>query len=189
MALHNLTVTVVDGGKAGAGIFEKGNSHDVAGEKTPDGRNSLLYKALNFNSTIKKKFKQSTSPTVYFAATQAVSLIQQVGSEVVNYYVGNIGRANGDSNYQAIVGRRIEVVTDALSLGQGALGGAAAGAIAGPIGAAIGAVVGLASSAISVGFKYAERERKYQHEMFKENTSQAYQLARADYSALNGRLR
>ena len=59
----------------------------------------------------------------------------------------------------------------------------------GPVGAAVGAVAGIASSSINLGFKYAERQRTYQHEMFKENNSQAYQLARANYSALTGRVR
>ena len=94
-----------------------------------------------------------------------------------------------DSNYQAIVNRKIEKATDVLSIGQGALSGAAAGAMAGPVGAAVGAAVGAISSGISLGFKYAEREREYQHTMFKENTSQAYQLARANYSAYTGRVR
>lgn len=113
----------------------------------------------------------------------------QLGKEFIDYYVSDIGRANGDSNYQAIVNRRIEKVTDALSIGQGALSGAAMGAAAGPVGAIIGAVVGVVASGASLGFKYAKREREYQHEMFKENTSQAYQLSRANYSAYTGRVR
>ena len=76
-----------------------------------------------------------------------------------------------------------------MSIGQGALGGAAAGAAFGGIGAAVGAVVGAASSGISLAFKYAERERAYAHEMFEQSNSQAYQLARANYSALTGRVR
>lgn len=120
-----------------------------------------------------------------------------MGSEFINYYISDIGRANGDSNYQAIVNRRIEQVTDALSIGQGILSGASAGVtaggMAGPIGAAIGAVIGATigaiSSGVGLGFKYAERERTYQHEMFKERTSQAYMLARTNYSAYTGRVR
>lgn len=189
MALHNLKIIVYDGGKAGDGIFS--GSSDSKGESGTgsDNKKSLLYKVLNYNSTIRNKVKQSTSPTTFFAVQQGVSLAVQTGREAINYFVSDIGRANGDSNYQAIVNRKIEKVTDALSVGQGALSGAAAGAMAGPVGAAVGAVIGAVSSGISLGFKYAEREREYQYKMFKENTSQAYQLARANYSAYTGRVR
>lgn len=188
MALHNLKIIVYDGGKAGDGIFS-GSSNDKGESGTGDNKKSLLYKVLNYNSTIRNKVKQSTSPTTFFAIQAGVQLATQTGREFINYYVSDIGRANGDSNYQQIVNRRIEKVTDVLSIGQGALGGAAAGSMAGPIGAAIGAVVGAVSSGISLGFKYAERDRAFQHEMFKENTSQAYLLARANYSAYTGRVR
>lgn len=189
MALHNLKIIVYDGGKAGDGIFSK--SDDSGGESggKNNSQSSLLYKVLNYNSTIRNKVKQSTSPTTFFAIQQGVNLATQIGREAINYFVSDIGRANGDSNYQAIVNRKIEKVTDALSVGQGALSGAAMGAAAGPVGAIIGAVVGLATSGISLSFKYAEREREYQHEMFKENTSQVYQLARANFTAYTGRVR
>lgn len=189
MALHNLKIIVYDGGKAGDGIFSSSSDNKGASGGGSDNKKSLLYKVLNYNSTIRNKVKQSTSPTTFFAVQQGVSLAVQTGREAINYFVSDIGRANGDSNYQAIVNRKIEKVTDALSVGQGALSGAAAGAMAGPVGAVIGAVVGVAASGISLGFKYAERERAYQHTMFKENTSQAYQLARANYSVYTGRVR
>lgn len=188
MALHNLKIIVYDGGKAGDSTFS-GSSNDKGESGTGGNKKSLLYKVLNYNSTIRNKVAQSTSPATFFAIQSGVQIASQTGREFINYYVSNIGRANGDSNYQAIVNRKIEKVTDALSLGQGALTGAAAGAMAGPIGAAIGLVVGTVSSGINLGFKYAEREREYQHTMFKENTSQAYQLARANYSAYTGRVR
>lgn len=189
MALHTLKITVVDGGKAGGGMF--GSANDKAGGNGAESneKKSLLYKVLNYNSTIRNKVKQATSPTTYFAIQQGVSVAVQTGREAINYYVSDIGRANGDSNYQAIVNRKIEKITDGLSIGQGMLSGAAAGAMAGPIGAAVGAVVGALSSGISLGFKYAEREREYQHTLFKENTSQAHQMARANYSVYTGRAR
>lgn len=188
MALHSLKIIVYDGGKANSsslGTDEVGGSG--GSEKKSD--KSLLQKVLNYNTTIRSKVKQSVSPTTYFAVQQGISLAVQTGREMINYYVSDIGRSNGDSNYQAIVNRRIEKVTDGLSVGQGALAGAAAGSAGGWIGAVIGAVVGAASAGINLGFKYAERERAFQHERFKEDTSQAYQLSRANYSALTGRVR
>lgn len=189
MALHNLKIIVYDGGKANSsslGMDEAGSS-DSKGSKKKE--KSLLYKVLNYNQTFRDRVKQATSPTAYFAIQQGVNLAVQTGRDMINYYVSDIGRANGDSNYQAIVNRRIEQVTDGLSIAQGALGGAAAGSMLGPVGAIIGAGVGAASAGISLGFKYAERGRGYQHELFKESTSQAYQLARANYSAMTGRVR
>lgn len=188
MALHNLKITVIDGGKASdVGAF--GVNDNSGGSEGRQQQKSILYKVLNYNQTIRDYVKQSVSPTTFFAIQQGASLAMQTGREFINYYVSDIGRANGDSNYQSIVNRKIEIATDALSVPMGMLGGAAAGAIAGPIGAAIGAVIGAVASGINLAFKYAEREREYQHEMFKENTSQAYQLARANYSALTGRVR
>lgn len=187
MALHNLKIIVYDGGKANSSSLGTNET-----EKKSDGskqEKSLLYKVLNYNQTIRNKVKQATSPATFFAIQQGVGVAVQLGREMINYYVSDIGRATGDSNYQAIVNRRIEKVTDGLSVGQGMLGGAAAGAAAGPVGAVVGAVIGAVSSGISLGFKYAERDRAYQHEMFTEKNSQAYQLARANYSALTGRVR
>lgn len=188
MALHNLKITVIDGGNTDSGVLSGSSDTNGTGEKK-DKEKSLLSKVLNYNSTIRDKVKQSTSPTTFFAIQAGVQVATQTSREFINYYVKDIGRANGDSNYQQIVSRRIEKVTDVLSIGQGALSGAAAGSMAGPWGAAIGAVVGAVSSGISLGFKYAEREREYQHERFKEDTSQAYLLARANYSAYTGRVR
>ncbi len=190
MALDKIRIVVYDGGKAsGSSLFGSDDSRSDSGEKSSNGRGSKLYKLLNYNQTIRNKMQQAMSPTAYFAVQQGVSLAVQTGREAINYFVSDIGRSNGDSNYQAIVNRKIEVATDILSVGQGMLSGAASGAVAGPVGAAVGAVIGAASSGISLGFKYADRERAYQHEMFQQNNSQAYQLARANYSALTGRVR
>lgn len=190
MALHNLKITVIDGGKASSGLPSGSGGGD--NEEGFGNKKSVLYQFFNFNQTIKDKIQQSTSPTTFFAIQQGISLAKQVGSEFFNYYVSDIGRSSGDSNYQAIVNRKIEKVTDMLSVGQGALAGAAMGfAIpgAGIVGAVIGAAFGVVSSGISLGFKYAERERSYAHEMFQQSNSQAYQLARANYAALTGRVR
>lgn len=190
MALHNLKITVIDGGKETSGIFGGNDAGGGASKDKKDGtKKSTLYKVLNYNQTIRDVVKQHTSQTTFFAVQQGISLAKQVGREFVNYYVSDIGRANGDSNYQAIVNRKIEVVTDGAGFLTSALSGASMGASAGPVGAVVGAVVGFVSQGVSLGFKYAERERAYEHQRFQENTSQAYQLARANYTALTGRVR
>lgn len=188
MALHDIKIVVYDGGKLNSSTLGLNDTVESSngGKKR---EKSLLYKVLNYNQTIQNKVKQATSPTTFFAIQQGVNLAVQTGREMINYYVSDIGRANGDSNYQAIVNRRIETVTDAVSIGSGALSGAAMGSAFGVPGAIIGAVVGVAASGINLGFQYAERSRAYQYEMFQERNSQAYQLARANYSALTGRVR
>ena len=188
MALHNLKITVIDGGKS-TGATAAGDMVADTGAKKSSGKKSNLYKFLNLNQAIKGKIRQAVSPTTFFALQAGVNLAQQTGRQFINYYVSDIGRRQGDSNYQAIINRRIEQVTDPLSIAGGAAVGAAAGSMFGPIGAGIGAIIGAAGAAVSLGFKYAERDRAYQHEMFKENNSQAYQLSRANFSALTGRLR
>ena len=189
MPLHELRITVIDGGKTEAATALGSTPKFGSSQQGEDSGKSLLNKVLNYNQTIKNKIRQSTSPTTYFAIQSGVNLAVQTGREFINYYVSDIGRANGDSNYQAIVNRKIEQVTDGLSIGTGALSGAAMGSAVGPIGAVVGAVVGAVASGISLAFKYEDRKRQYQHEMFLEHTSQAYQLARANYSVHTGRVR
>lgn len=196
MALHNLKITVIDGGKAentafGSNAGNSGTSNSSGGSGS--NKMSSFGKLLNYNSTIKNFLKQELSPAGALAVSQGVSLVVQTSKEFANFYISDIGRANGDSNYQSIVNRKIEVVTDTVSLLQSTISGAAAGAAlgsaAGGIGIAIGAVLGATSSFVTTTFKYAERSREYQHEIFEEKSSQAYQLARANYSALTGRVR
>ncbi len=190
MALHNLKITVIDGGKAETSAFATSSNADTSSKKrSSSGKDSTIYNFFHVNQGLRDKLSQATSPTVVFSIQQGMNLAVQTTRAAINYYVSDIGRANGDSNYQAIVNREMEKVTDALSVGQGFWSGAVAGSAMGIIGVAVGGIIGVASSAINLGFKYAERERAYQHEMFKEQTSQAYQLARANYSALTGRVR
>lgn len=200
MALHNLKITVIDGGKAESSALSSslsgnnsngggsGNSRN-GGSGTSKMGGGLLSGVLNYNQTIKNWMKQKFSPATAFAVSQGLSLLVQTGKEFANYYISDIGRANGDSNYQAVINRKVEVATEVTGLIQSTWMGAASGSMAGPIGIAVGAVVGLASSAIGLSLKYGEKNKEYQHELFKENTLQSYQLARANYSALTGRVR
>lgn len=185
MAIRNLKITVVDGGKSS----RKSSSKSGDGESKKNAKNSPLYKVLNAKDTIKDKLQSGMSSSTVFAMNMGLRVAGQVVRQTANYYVSDIGRKNGDSNYQAMINRQIEVVSDTVSVVGGALSGAATGAMFGPIGAAVGAVVGTASSAISLGFKYAEREREYQHTMFEEHNNQAYNLSRANFNALSGRVR
>jgi|GEM_PF-2124743 len=190
--LHQLKIIVVDGGKADGRVLGSSYNGGTGATKTESQKRTkggTLYKVLNWNDTVRQAVVGDTPKTTQMAIASTVSVAKQATRSYVNYYLSDIGRKNGDSNYQAIVQRRMEQVSDITGFATSALSGAASGAIAGPIGAAIGAVTGMASHGIQLAFKYAERERAYSHEMFQQNNSQAYNLARANFSALTGRVR
>ncbi len=189
MALHNLKIVVVDGVKSGS--YKSKNAGTSSNSENQDYKNTALYKALNLKETITDKVTggSKTNPAGVMVFNMATQLAKQAISQTANYYISDIGRANGDSNYQQLVNREIEVISDAGSVISSALSGAATGSMFGFGGAVAGAVAGLTSSAISLGFRQAERERTYQHTMFENNNSQAYNLARANYSAWTGRAR
>lgn len=190
MALHNLKITVIDGGRhLGADEYGSalGGKGEKGGEKT--GKGSLLYKVLNYNSTLKDSVKKAVSPTTFFAVQAGVNLATQTGRQFINYYVSDIGRKHGDSNYQAIVNRQIEKYSDIAGIVTGALSGAAMGSAFPGAGTAVGAVVGAATAGIGLGFRQAGRERAYQHEMFKDGNRVNYNLARTSYTGFTGRLR
>lgn len=187
MALHNLKIIVVDGGKRASS--RASGSKSPSKEEREKNKNSPLYKLLNAKKTIKNKVQSGMSPSAVFAMDMGLRVTGQLIKQTANYYIADIGRKNGDSNYQAIINRQIEVVSDGLGFASSVVSGAAAGSMFGPVGAGIGAVVGAVSSAASIGFKYAERERAYQHEIFKQNNNQAYNLARTSFQGFTGRLR
>ena len=183
MALHDLRITVVDGGKA--------KNYAGGGSNPFNLSDDVDFGVSNSNSNEVGQGLDAKTLTVRTFATQSlIDVAKQTAGSVFQYVVSDIGRSHGDSNYQAVINRQLEVAQDVggllTSTGSGAIAGASVG---GPVGAVVGAVIGAASSVINLGFKYAEREREYQHTLFKESTSQAYQLARANHSATTGRLR
>ena len=193
MALNELRIIVVDGGSTNnsSNTAQGNNTNKKSGsnKKNNDAKDTKLYKMLHYSDEIKDKISNRMTPTQFYALEAGASIATQTVKSIANYYLSDIGRANGDSNYQAQVNRTIEIVSDISSVAGGMWSGAAAGSMFGPLGTAIGLVAGGISSGISLGFKYAERNREYQHEMFKNNTSQAYNLSRANNSANTGRFR
>lgn len=187
MALHNLKIIIVDGGREGS--YKSKNAGGNSQNKKTNYKDTPLYKMLNAKDTIKNKMQGGMTTAQAYSMNMGLRVAGQFVRQAANYYISDIGRRNGDSNYQAIINRQIEIGSDILSVGNSILAGATTGSMFGGIGAGIGAVLGATSSAISLGFKYAERERAYQHEMFKNNTSQAYSLARSNFQGFTGRLR
>lgn len=186
MALHNIKIVVVDGGKSGS---YKSKNAGLTKEEKEKAKKSPLYNLLHLKENIKEKVTSGATPAGVMALNMGMHVVGQIAKSTFNYYVSDIGRKNGDSNYQAMINRQQEIISDYIGFGSGLVSGAATGSMFGVGGAVIGAVLGAASSAISTGFRQAERQREYQHTMFENNTSQAYKLARANYCYSTGRLR
>lgn len=185
MALHNLKIIVVDGGKGGN--YRNTSSKSVDAEDKKRNKNSPLYKMLNAKQTITKKVQSGMSASSVFALDMGLRVAGQLVKQTANYYISDIGRRTGDSNYQNMINKELELVSDVVGTFGSALSGAATGAMFGPMGAVVGGVIGATSSLVSIGFKSAETQRAYQHEMFKQETSQQYNLSRANYSIYTGR--
>lgn len=184
MALHNIKIIVVDGGRAGS---YKVRTNGTENKKKEDYKNSRLYKLLNLKETIKNKVQSGTTPESIMALNMGMRIAGQIVKQTANYYISDIGRSTGDSNYQNMITKNLNIASDIAGTFGNALSGAATGSMFGPMGALFGAVIGITSSAVSIGFKNAEIERAYQHEMFKQESSQQYGLARANYSIYTGR--
>lgn len=171
--MKNLTITVVDGGKAKC-INDVVN---LSGRTPTDDEKSQARKAADKS--------MSDIALVAYAASQMISLTKQSA----NYFISDIGRQNGDSNYQAQINRSIEIAKDIAGIGISAFAGAKLGAVGGPAGIAVGAIIGLVSSAANLGLRQAERSRSYAHQQFIDNNSQAVRKSRADFNLTTGRLR
>lgn len=181
MALHNLKITVVDGGGSGRSnqIFKDSESGTPASDKLN-----------NINSKVENTVSDKVIGVTHFATHAVMSIAKGTAKQGFNYFVSDIGRRTGDSNYQSIVNRQLEVVGDVGSvIGSATSSALVGGSILPGVGHVLGFLIGATASSINLGFKYAEREREYQHELFKESTSQAHAMARANYQQTTGRLR
>ena len=186
MSTQKLQITVIGDGRA------SGESEGIGGVKggTSKSKKPLTYRLLNLDEEIKNKTIKKMPPVAAMGIMGGIGIAKQVGRQWLNFHLSDIGRRHGDSNYQAIIGRRMEIAGDVMSVGKGALAGAATGAMFGPKGALAGAAIGAASAGISIAFRQMDRQRAYQHQMFELNRSQAYGLSRANFSAAGaGRLR
>ena len=176
MALHNLKIWVINGGTQSGKGSQSG---------TP-----ATEKMENINVGAENAVQEKVVGITHFATHAVANIAVGTAKKTFNYFKSDIGRKNGDSNYQDQIDRQFEIVGDVgsvlLSTGSSALVG---GKIVPGIGHVIGALIGATSSLVNIGFKYAERERAYQHEMFQESTSQAHNIARANFQQTTGRVR
>lgn len=195
MALNKIEIIVTDGG-GGCSVRDRGVKSITTKQqaKTEDLQNKKLASKFKMMAhpiqAAQNKVIGKMSPAGAFATSMAIGVGKQLLSQSFNYFVSNIGLENGDSNFQNIVNKRIEIVNDTVNVLSSVASGAAAGAAVGGLpGAAVGALLSGASAGMSIGFRQAERERSYQYQLFKERNSQADSLARANYSVWTGRAR
>lgn len=121
--------------------------------------------------------------------THGIAIAKQLTGASINYAIQGMGNKYGDQALQENVARQFEIAQDATNVASSVGMGVAFGAAGGPIGMLLGGFFGLASSAISLGFKYGGRERDFDYKQFKENNAIEYQRARASISLTTGRLR
>ena len=177
MALHTLKIVVVDEGRAGGYATSCGSGSASVGKQKVD-KDSPLYKLLHVKERIKEKVEANLTPASVYGMIQVGHLATQTVKSVASYYISDIGRSRGDSNYQARVNSAFALGGQVLHLIGGAISGGTAGAMFGGVGAVVGAVAGLASSAISLGFQTTERIRAYNHTMAEEKVGRDYQIGR-----------
>ena len=158
------------------------------GLKTQQASNSQIDKTeLGSNIDIDAGVKTKTLGK--FVGAGMIQLTKQAIFSGFDYYVSGIGMNSGDQSLQAQINRKIEIVQDVVNVGSSIFSGALMGSSFGPVGTVIGGLVGAAGSAISIGFRQANREREYSYQVFKENSSIQYQRARAGLNLTTGRLR
>ena len=178
MALHTLKIVVVDGGRA-SNVSIGGNTGTTKTTQKVD-KESPLYKLLNAKEIIKEKTIGKLTPASAYTVGTFGRLAIQTAKSAFSYYISDIGRSTGDSNYQAIVNKKYELLGEVMGLVGGMVSGATAGFMttANPIGAVAGAVLGFTSSAVSLGFKHAEQDRAYRHTMAEEKAGIDYNRGR-----------
>lgn len=107
----------------------------------------------------------------------------------LNYYASGIEYRTGDSALQEATQRTMEMAEEGAGLIASVGIGATYGIRGGVFGAVLGGTLALATTALSLGIKYAGRVREYSEKVFKENNAIAYKRARANLSLTTGRLR
>ena len=182
MPANELIITIKSQISSSGIASTQGTATAVGKEKQ---ERSAFAKIVNWNDEIKDIAKESLSPTAYMVVSNATSLAIKSAKQYINYYVSDIGRQNGDSNYQAQVQNRIDTFTDWTStIGQGLSGAVSGLAIGGIPGAVVGGIIGVGTNLINISYRKQNEQRQFQYQMFKDSQSQAYNLARAG-NALN----
>ena len=167
---------------------ESGTSSQINAKETQAediGGRETTWRTSVFGSEDPRRIKR----VIKTNTTHALAVSKQVIDLGMEYWVSGLGYKTGDQSYQENVQRRFEIVKDVGGIASSVAMGAVYGAWGGPIGAVLGATFAAASTATSIGVKYAGREREFNYKVFKENNSIEYQRARASINMTTGRLR
>ena len=122
-------------------------------------------------------------------ATHAVAISKQVAMLTLNYQMAGLAQKTGDQAFQDRVQRTCEATFDGVNVASSIAMGALYGSWGGPIGAVLGASFAAISTGVSIGLKYAGRERDFSYKVYKQENAIEYQRARAGISLTTGRLR
>lgn len=122
-------------------------------------------------------------------ATKILAASIMWGRLGINYAVGGIAYRTGDMAQQEAVQRNFEVAEESIGLLASVGIGVSYGVRGGVPGMVIGGVLALATTAASLGTKYAGKYREYNFKVFKEENAIEYRRARANLSLTTGRLR
>ena len=170
-----------DSGYSNAGTNEI-DPNNIGGDV--DGKRGGAWATLTGSTSIARQHRVVKTNTTHFFAT-----LKQITDLKIEHFISGIGQRNGDEALQDNINRTMEIVKDTTGLASSVAMGAVYGSWGGPIGTAMGMVLGLASTAASIGAKYANREREFNFKMFKENNAIEYKRARASINLTTGRLR
>lgn len=121
--------------------------------------------------------------------THGIAVAKQVIDLGIEYQLSGLGYKTGDSAYQDIVNRQVEVFKDAGNVLSSIAIGATYGSAGGPVGAVLGACFAAISTSASLASKYAGRERDFSYKAFKAENAIEYKRARASINLTTGRLR
>lgn len=119
-----------------------------------------------------------------------VNMAVSTGLAVADYYISDIGRRNGDSNYQAEIDRVSSNASRMINVTMGVVSSAAAGfAVGGVAGALIMGTISFVGQGVSYKLEIDRQNRAYAHEMFKDSQRIEILKQRASLADYNGRIR
>lgn len=121
--------------------------------------------------------------------SHTVGLLREFANSYFSYSIHKQGLQAGDTTLADTMNRKMEIFQDVGGTASHIAMGALYGSSGGVPGMILGATTASLSSAISLTFKYANRQLEYDFKMYKENTNVQYMKSRANINLTTGRLR
>ena len=140
------------------------------------------------NEDTSEKNKAKVRKAIYHTTKKAVNVAMYT---LPNFAVGQFGRMTGDSNYQQMAQRKVEIAQDVgkslLTPTFTGIGAAAMGL--GPVGIALSVGTAAIGVATSLASKYEQRNMQQAVQSLKDNANANYSKARAGTDLTDGRTR